>query len=121
MSIAAVTAMLHVRSIPRSIAFYEKLGFVARKTHTPDGIPDPTWAWLASCGAHLMVVQASAPVDPEQQAVIFYMYCPDVPGFRARLLAQGINVGPISYPFYAPQGEFRVSDPDGYALMISHT
>jgi hypothetical protein len=27
----------------------------------------------------------------------------------------------MAYPFYAPRGEFRLTDPDGYTLMITHT
>jgi hypothetical protein len=26
----------------------------------------------------------------------------------------------ITTPFYAPRGEFRLVDPDGYCLMITH-
>jgi hypothetical protein len=32
-----------------------------------------------------------------------------------------VDAGPIQSPFWAPRGEFRVIDPDGYVLMISHT
>jgi hypothetical protein len=44
----------------------------------------------------------------------------DVVAFRSMLLETGVEAGPISYPFYAPRGEFRVTDPDGYCLMITH-
>jgi hypothetical protein len=27
----------------------------------------------------------------------------------------------LAAPFYAPRGEFRVKDPDGYDIMITHT
>jgi len=42
---------------------------------------------------------------------------------RAQLMLVecGVNAGPIQYPFYAPGGEFRVTDPDGYVLMVTHT
>jgi hypothetical protein len=61
------------------------------------------------------------PVDREKQAVLFYLYCDDVHGFRSELLAAGVEAGPVQCPFYAPRGEFRVTDPDGYALMVTHT
>jgi hypothetical protein len=67
-----------------------------------------------------MVGQAGEPVDASQQAVLFYVYSEDVVGFRSRLLESGVEAGPISYPFYAPRGEFRVTDPDGYVLMVTH-
>jgi hypothetical protein len=110
-----------VKSVPRSIEFYQKLGFVTGNTHTPEGEGEPTWAWLTSGGAQLMLARASEPVDPQAQAVLFYAYCDDVAAFRSKLLESGIDASPITHPFYAPRGEFRVSDPDGYALMITHT
>jgi uncharacterized glyoxalase superfamily protein PhnB len=121
MSVRAVTAMLHVHSVPRAIAFYEKLGFVVGNTHAPEGLAEPVWAWLESGNAHLMLARADEPVDAAQQAVLFYLYCPDVLSFRAQLADRGVEVGAVSYPFYAPKGEFRVTDPDGYVLMVSHT
>ena len=62
----SVVAMLHVASLPRSIAFYETLGFRVANTFTPDGQAEPTWAWLTGDGADLMLTQATAPVVPEQ-------------------------------------------------------
>jgi catechol 2,3-dioxygenase-like lactoylglutathione lyase family enzyme len=121
MSVKSLVPMTFVRSVPRSIEFYRRLGFEVGNTHTPEGGAEPVWAWLRSDGAHLMLARASRPVDPESQAVIFYLYCPDVAAFRSRLVEAGIEAGPIQTPFYAPRGEFRVTDPDGYALMISHT
>jgi len=56
-----------------------------------------------------------------QQAVLFYLYCDDVAATRAELQIAGVAVGEIRYEFYAPRGEFRVEDPDGYVLMITHT
>jgi hypothetical protein len=28
--------------------------------------------------------------------------------------------GEIARPFYAPQGEFELVDPDGYIVMVTH-
>jgi len=39
---------------------------------------------------------------------------------RDRVLAAGVVAGEMTYPFYRPKGEFRVSDPDGYVLMVTH-
>lgn len=117
--IRSIVPMAHVASVPRSIEFYEKLGFEVGNTFTPEGLREPFWASLASGKAHLMV--AKAPVIPEQQAVLFYLYFDDVAATRAALEKAGVAAGPIKYPFYAPRGEFRVADPDGYALMITHT
>jgi hypothetical protein len=68
-----------------------------------------------------MLALESHPVIAEQQAVLFYVYGDDVSATRSTLEEAGVPVGPIAYPFYAPRGEFRVTDPDGYVLMITHT
>jgi hypothetical protein len=67
------------------------------------------------------VARASGPVDPEQQAIFFYLYCDDVDAKHADLSHLGLNPTEIRKPFYAPRGEFRIADPDGYGLMITHT
>jgi catechol 2,3-dioxygenase-like lactoylglutathione lyase family enzyme len=119
--IRSLVPMAFVSSVPQSIAFYQTLGFSVGNTFKPDNATEPSWAWLESGGAHLMVARASDPVIASQQAVLFYVYCDDVAQKRAELETAGISVGPIRYEFYAPRGEFRVEDPDGYVLMITHT
>ena len=116
-----LTPMAFVADVARSILFYQQLGFSVRNTVAPEGEPEPSWAWLTSGDAHLMIARASEPVVPEQQAVLFYLYVDDDVRAHAALSAAGQAVGPITTPFYAPKGEFRVSDPDGYVLMLTHT
>ena len=82
-----------------------------------------------------MLAVASDSVKPEQQAILFYLYCADVSAMRAHLLASGISDGgkffggpgpnggrsvvfETTYPDYMPKGELRVADPDGYCLLI---
>ena len=110
-----------VRDVATSVAFYRTLGFKVGNTFAPEGAATPHWAWLKSEGANLMIARASHPVLAEEQAVYFYLYCDDVAAKHAELAAAGIEVSEVTYPFYAPRGEFRVTDPDGYALMITHT
>ena len=113
--------MAHVKSIPTSIVFYRRLGFEVENTFTPPEQKEPSWANLSSGRAQLMLSRADEPVIPSQQAVLFYSYCDDVPALREYLIAEGIEAGPIQYPFYAPRGEFRIQDPDGYVIMVTHT
>lgn len=120
--IRALVPFAFVQSVPASIAFYEQLGFTVHNTFARDGGPEPTWAWLQGAGsAALMLGRATEPVVASQQAVFFYLYCDDVEAKHAELSARGVDCGPIARPFYAPRGEFRVHDPDGYVLMIMHT
>jgi catechol 2,3-dioxygenase-like lactoylglutathione lyase family enzyme len=120
--IRALVPFAHVASVPASIEFYTKLGFEVGNTFTPDGASEPSWAWLESdSAASLMLAKAGHPVDAAQQAVLFYLYVDDVAAMHAELAAAGLRGGDINHPFYAERGEFRVVDPDGYTLMITHT
>jgi hypothetical protein len=113
--------MAHVKSVPASIGFYSLLGFEVANTFTPQDAAEPSWASLRSDQAQLMVSKAEDPIVPDQEAVLFYSYCDDVTDLREHLIAKGIAAGPLRYPFYAPRGEFRIEDPDGYVIMITHT
>jgi hypothetical protein len=117
----ALVPFAHVRNVLSSIDFYQKLGFSLGNTFAPPGATEPTWGWLASGDAQLMVAKADEAVVASQQAVLFYVYVDDVAAKHAELAALGIAVGDIAYPFYAERGEFRVVDPDGYVVMITHT
>jgi glyoxalase/bleomycin resistance protein/dioxygenase superfamily protein len=119
--VKSLVPMLFVQSVPSSIQFYARLGFEVGNTFTPESQPEPTWAWLKSDGAHLMLAKASHPVDASQQGLLVYMYCEDVIVFYSQLKSAGVQVGELTYPFYSPQGEFRIKDLDGYDIEISHT
>ena len=101
--VRALVPMVHVRSVPASVAFYARLGFEVENTFAPAGDEDPSWAYLGSDRAQLMLSKA------------------DVAALRERLVADGVAAGPIANPFYAPDGEFRIEDPDGYVIMVTHT
>ncbi|MGH8081353.1 MAG: VOC family protein [Lysobacter sp.] len=118
----AFVPMLHVASLPRAIAFYAALDFqVGNVHHEPTCGEDPVWAWMESPGgAAFMLVKADAPIDDTVQGALFYVYCDDVAAMRERVLAAGLQAGEIVHPFYRPKGEFRVHDPDGYVLMVTH-
>jgi hypothetical protein len=119
--IRALVPFVHVRSVPVSTAFYEKLGMTIGNTFVPPEASEPVWAWLQSGIAQVMLAKESEPVVASQQAVLFYLYVEDVAAKREELREGGVPVGDIQYPFYAPRGEFRITDPDGYVLMVTHT
>ena len=112
------TAMAHVADVARSIAFYEQLGFEAVQTYAPEG--RLCWAFLQSGFAGLMVTLADAPIARDAQGVLFYIYFPDIAAKHAELSEKCMEVGPMSHPLYCPDGEFRLLDPDGYCLMLTH-
>jgi catechol 2,3-dioxygenase-like lactoylglutathione lyase family enzyme len=112
------TPMLHVADVPRSIRFYELLGFELIDTER-DGA-NISWARLHCEGAAIMLFAAEGPLDDRVKAIPAYMYTPDLPALRAHLLANRITVSEIKRPPYMPSGEMRVEDPDGYVIFIGH-
>ena len=113
--------MISVADVERSITFYRHLGFEIGNTFTCEGESQPSWAWLQSGNAQLMLAASSAAATRPQQALLLYVYADDVAAARTSLVNAGLDPGEIMTPFYAPQGEFELRDPDGYVLMISHT
>jgi predicted enzyme related to lactoylglutathione lyase len=120
-AVKSIVAFVHVASVPRSMAFYQQLGFLVGNTFTPDGDSEPSWAWLHQGGAQLMIAKASDPVNANEQAIFFYVYCDDVQAKHQELTALGLKPGPVEPRFYNPKGEFRIVDPDGYLLMFTHS
>jgi catechol 2,3-dioxygenase-like lactoylglutathione lyase family enzyme len=121
--IHSLTAYAHVADVQRSVDFYRLLGLELHGTHEDDGVL--VWAFVAGAandpnraGARLMLALADAPVDPSQQAVLFYCWTDDVRALRDELVAAGVEVGEVTHPFYMPAGEIRVVDPDGYVLLV---
>jgi predicted enzyme related to lactoylglutathione lyase len=108
---------VHVRDVRRSTAFYERFGFEVRHIYEVDG--RRVWCWLERNQARLMLAEADAPVDAGEQAVLFYLYAHDLEELHARLAEAGIEPGPIASGAPGPDREFRVSDPDGYCVMVT--
>lgn len=125
---------LHVQDVLESQAFYERLGLELLSRFGPEG--DPYWARLVGYRSDLMLARASGPIDPRVQAVLFYLYTPNLKGLREQMLADGVVDGgtfageagddfprsgklfDITHPHHMPAGEMRVHDPDGYVLLI---
>lgn len=119
--------MIRVSDIARSADFYRLLGFEIGDA-VPRESPPLEWAWLYAPaaadwkrGPNLMLVRSEEGMSGAPEEVLFYLYATDLPGLRASLVASGIEVSPITYPDYLPNGECRVTDPDGYTLMIAQS
>jgi catechol 2,3-dioxygenase-like lactoylglutathione lyase family enzyme len=120
MKTQGLVPMVSVTDVERSIAFYEHLGFEVGNTFAGEGATKPTWAWLQSGEARLMLSATNKPIAGKH-AVLFYVYTEDVLAARTTLIDAGLNPGTITRPFYAPRGEFELVDPDGYVIMVTHT
>lgn len=115
-----LVSMMSVTDVERSVEFYRHLGFEVGNTFQPEGATKPSWAWLQSGAAQLMLSAATEPIV-EKHSVLFYAYTEDVEAAYASLVEAGLTPGPITKPFYAPRGEFETVDPDGYVVMVTHT
>jgi catechol 2,3-dioxygenase-like lactoylglutathione lyase family enzyme len=121
--ITGLTPYVHVADVRRSVDFYRRLGLELRNSHEEEGAL--VWAFVTSpapdpndAGARLMLALSDGPIDDSQQAVLLYCWTSDVRALHAELREGGIAVGEIERPFYMPAGEFRLTDPDGYVLVV---
>jgi Glyoxalase/Bleomycin resistance protein/Dioxygenase superfamily len=115
--VTVLTPMAHAADVQRSVDFYGLLGMqVHGSLRTPSG--ELQWVHLACGPAELMITRAAEPVAASQQAVLFYLYSPNLIALREHPLANDVKVSAPTYPNYMPKGEIRVDDPDGYALLI---
>lgn len=115
-----VTAMLHVRSVERSIAFYELLGF---KLIDIEGSDRLGWARMhCEDGSAIMLLLAEEPenIDSEKQAIMLVLYTEDLPTLRSQLLAANVPTGKIDNPPWMPSGSMMLRDPDGYRVHVNH-
>jgi len=115
--VTGLIPMAFAADLQRSVDFYKLLGLEVRGS-LRNASGELQWVDLVSEQAQLMFARASDPVIPSQQAVLFYLYSPNLITLREHLLATGVKVSPINYPDYMPKGEIRVEDPDGYTLLI---
>jgi hypothetical protein len=108
---------VHVEDVDRSIAFYYHLGFIVTSVYKYRG--RPVWAALSSEGAELMVSTDGDSVDPADQGVVFYVYSRNLVALREQLLAAAIDAGEIFDGTPGPREEMRITDPDGYVLVVA--
>ena len=107
---------VHVRDVGRSIDFYYHLGFIVTSVYKYRG--SPAWAELRSGGA-LLMVSTGDPVDQRDQGILFYLYSTNLAALREQLLTAGIDVGEIVDGTPGPREQMRLTDPDGYVLMVA--
>jgi glyoxalase/bleomycin resistance protein/dioxygenase superfamily protein len=115
--VTGLVPMVHVADVQRTVDFYKLMGLEVRGS-LRNSAGDLQWVYMACERAEVMFARADEPVIASQQAVLFYLYSPDLIALRQHLLASGVDVSAIIYPEYMPKGEIRVDDPDGYCLLI---
>lgn len=115
----AAVALLHVSDVTRSVEFYQKLGFELGKQPLKNEQGVASFAWLHRGQAvQVMVTLTGRPLNPGAQDAMFYLYVDDLRAYREGLIARGVQVGEVKYPFWNRNGEFRIDDPDGWTWMV---
>ena len=104
--------MLPVRSIPASVAFYQKLGFSVEKSN--EGWH---WARLRNGECHLMIDQSINAHPESPRDSIVYLYPADIAEYHKQVRSNGLDVPDLDTTFYG-MTEFRIDDPDGNRLWI---
>ena len=115
--VAALVPFVHVSDVDVSASFYALLGFEAGASHRHGD--ELQWVSLSNGSANIMLALADAPVIAAEQAVLFYLYSPDLYALRDQLVAHGILVGEIGDGSPGPRQEMRLTDPDGYCLTVA--
>lgn len=115
--VSGLVPFLDVADVGRSASFYGLLGLEVQGTHEEAGLL--VWASLESDAARLMVARYAEPLDAAAQAVFFYLYVDDLATLRDDLVAHGLQPSEIVDGSPGPRKEMRMSDPDGYRLMVA--
>jgi hypothetical protein len=115
--ITGLVPFAHVADVERSVAFFELLGLEVRGTYEHEG--RLVWASMGRASAALMLAEGEAPIDARAQGVLFYLYAENLAGLRDHLVAHGVTAGEIVDGSPGPKREMRVTDPDGYCLMVA--
>jgi catechol 2,3-dioxygenase-like lactoylglutathione lyase family enzyme len=112
MKMTRIIAMMPVRNLAASIAFYGKLGFTVEQRNDDWG-----WAMLACGDCRLMLDRSinQHPSAPRQS--VLYLYLDDIVAYHQQVRESGLAVPQPDKTFY-DMTEFRVEDPDGNRLWI---
>ena len=112
MSISRLVPMQPVSSMPDSVAFYEKLGFVVENRKDD-------WGWaMLRCGDCQLMLDQSINLHPGIPRIsVLYLYPENLADFHRRARENGLTVPELESTFYG-MTEFRMEDLDGNRLWI---
>lgn len=112
MKMQRIVTMLPVRSMPASVEYYGKLGFVVETRNDAW-----RWAMLRFDECRLMVDESINVAPAAQRTAVLYLYPDDVVAYHAFVRRNGVVAPDLEATFYGLT-EFRIEDPDGNRLWI---
>lgn len=114
LSVRHITPILNVRSVPDSIAWFEKLGF----TKCWDYGSPPTFGSVGA-GAFEIFLCQNDQGGRDEHASWMTVWVDDLDGLHRRLSGAGLEI--IKRPTLEPWGvlEMHVRHPDGHVLRLS--
>lgn len=112
MNMQRLVPMQPVSSMPASVEFYAKLGFVVENR-------SDEWGWaMIRCGeCRVMLDQSINPHPGLPRASVLYLYPENIADYHRQLRSNGLPVPDLEVTFYG-MTEFRIEDPDGNRLWI---
>lgn len=122
MRFQSLAPMFQVQDLARTLAFYcETVGFTPKRVLESDG--QQFWALLEVGSSRVMFAQAPPGEGPGSSQlnpgdVVLYLFVEDLLGARRELLAHGARPSELTITSLG-MAEFRVRDPDGYALWFA--
>ena len=112
MKLNRLIPMLPVRSMPASVAFYQKLGFTVEQR-------DDNWRWAMLCldDCRLMLDESINVHPGSPSSAVLYFYPDAIAEYHEQVRRNGLVVPDLDVSFYG-MTEFRIEDPDGNRLWI---
>lgn len=107
--------MLPVKSLPASVAFYQKLGFSVER-----GNDEWRWAMLRFNECRLMIDESIQRGPGAAVRSVLYLYPDSITDYHQQVRAAGMVVPELEVTFYGMK-EFRIEDPDGNQLWIGES
>ncbi len=118
---SAAGIVCYVKNVPKTVKFYETLGFTFKKNKSTHAIGYINWFWiefLQSDKEDKPEFKKEANLTYKGAGQFLYLSVNDVDETYKSLIAYGLK--PSSEPKDWPWGnrEFIIRDPDGYKLVI---
>ena len=118
-SVSGITC--YVKSLSKTIPFYENLGFEFRRKEADRATGYVNWFWIDFVPAakeDRPYFGKEAKLTGKGAGTFIYLSVDDVDAFHAGLVKKGLK--PATKPEDSPRGnrEFVIRDPDGYRLVV---